>query len=452
VYSIERIGPQNRGKRRRPSSKKSGQREVAPPQAEALPTGAALVARTRALLERFPSRLTGTAGERGLQEACAKELEDLGGVSEWHSFRWGRSIYASLALHFGLATGALVVGLWMPLVAACIHVVVALSYASESSRKRPILRWALPTVRSQNVVVTFPARRSMKHRIVTLAHADAAYTGLLFSPAIVRLAAKETRSPIGRAFRKGLALATFSLLALAALEALLPWLPASVLWRVLACALAVPSIAAFVLNLDVVVRNHVVPAANDNLSGCVATLELARRLCSKLPDDIELVTVITGCEEAGTGGATSLARDFVKAQRWSVDTTTVLALDTFSGGEPRLLQEGELIAKSIPPRLLALTEKVCDADPTLGPVTPYEIPSGATDAWPFLIAGFESVGITCIDPALGAPRNYHLPTDDADHLDAAAFAKTFAFAERLITALAEERSDRSPGPPPAHSG
>jgi hypothetical protein len=423
---------------------------VSPSTAEALPTGAELVARTRELLERFPLRLTGTAGERGLQEACAKELEDLGGVSEWHSFRWGRSIYASLALHFGLATGALVLGLWLPLAAACIHVVVALSYVSESSRKRPILRWALPTVSSQNVVVTFPARRAMKHRIVTLAHADAAYTGILFSPGMVRLAAKETTNPLGRAFRKGLALATFSLFALAALEALLPSLPASALWRLLACVLAVPSIAAFVLNLDVVARNRVVPAANDNLSGCVATLELARRLRSTLPDDIELVTVITGCEEAGTGGATNLARDFVASERWSTTDTTVLALDTFSGGEPRLLQEGELVAKAIPPRLLALTNEVCDANPSLGPVTPYEIPSGATDAWPFLIAGFESVGITCIDPSLGAPRNYHLPTDDADHLDAAAFERTFAFTERFITALAAERSDRSPGAPPAH--
>ncbi len=429
--------------RRRPSrsAKKS---QLAPP-ARAAPqdalSGAHLVARTRELLERFPFRLTGTDGERGLQEACAKELEALGGVTEWHTFRWGRSLYASLALHFGLATAALVLGMWSPAAAACLHVVVALSYISESARKRPLLRWALPTVSSQNAVVTFAARRTRKHRIVTLAHADAAYTGLLFSPAMVRLAAKETRSPIGRAFRKGLALATFSLLVIAALEAAHPWLPASPLWRVLAFGLAVPSIAAFVLNLDVVMRNQVVPAANDNLSGCVATLELARRLHSKLPDDIELVTVITGCEEAGAGGATCLARDFVRAQRWSLDDTTVLALDTFSGGEPRLLQEGELVAKAIPARLLALTERVCADDTTLGPVTPYEIPSGATDAWPFLIAGFEAVGITCIDAALGAPRNYHLPTDDADHLDAAAFARTFAFTERFVAALAAERSD-----------
>jgi hypothetical protein len=445
VYPTEPIAPQRRGKRTRPSPARTEAPRQAPPATDALPTGAELVARTRALLERFPLRLTGTAGERGLQEACAKELEELGGVSEWHDFRWGRSIYASLALHFGLATGALVLGVWAPIAAACIHLVVALSYVSESARKRPLLRWALATVRSQNVLVTFPARRAMRHRIVTLAHADAAYTGLLFSPAIVRLAAKESTSVIGRAFRKGLAVAIAGLFALAALESLLPWLPASPLWRVLACLLAVPSIAAFVLNLDVVVRNRVVPAANDNLSGCVATLELARHLRSRLPDDIELVTVITGCEEAGTGGATNLARDFVASERWSTTDTTVLALDTFSGGEPRLLQEGELVAKAIPPRLLALTNAVCEANPSLGPVTPYEIPSGATDAWPFLIAGFESVGITCIDPSLGAPRNYHLPTDDADHLDAAAFARTFAFTERFVTALAEERSDRSPG-------
>lgn len=413
---------------------------ILPAAAEALPSGEHLVERTRVLLDRFPWRLTGSAGERGLQEACAAELEELGAVVEWRSFRWGKSIYASLALHFGLATAGLVLGLLVsPIAAACVHVIVAVSYISESARKRPLLRWALPTVRSQNMIATFASRTATKHRIVTLAHADAAYTGLLFDPAIVRMAAKETKNPIGRAFRKGLALATFALFALAALELLARWLPASPLWRVLACGLALPSIAAFVLNLDIVVRNRVVPAANDNLSGCVATLELARRLSRTLPDDIELVTVITGSEEAGTGGAASLARD-VAPGRWSTSDTTVLALDTFSGGDTRLLQEGELVARPIPPRLLALADEVCARDPALDPVTPYEIPSGATDAWPFLVAGFESVGITCIDPSLGAPRNYHLPSDTADNLDAPAFARTFAFTERFVVALAAERS------------
>lgn len=407
---------------------------------EASDLGEHLVERTRVLLDLYPHRLTGTAGERGLQEACAGELEQLGGVVEWHRFRWGRSIYASLALHFGLASAGAVVASWSPLAAAGLHLLVAASYASESSRKRPLLRWLLPSVQSQNAVVTFAARRPMRRRIVTLAHADAAYTGFLFTPSIVRMAAKETRNPIGRLFRKGLALATFSLVAAALVELGMTWLPADGPWRTVALALiwllAIPSLAAFAFNLDVVARNHVVPAANDNLSGCVATLELARRLVKTLPDDIELVTVITGCEEAGTGGATNLARDYVASGRWSTSDTTVLALDTFSGGEPRLLQEGELIARPIPAPLLALTERVCDENPALGAITPYEIPSGATDAWPFLVAGFESVGITCIDPSLGAPRNYHLPSDTAANLDAPAFAKTFTFAEKLIAAIA----------------
>jgi hypothetical protein len=283
----------------------------------------------------------------------------------------------------------------------------------------------------------------MKHRIVTLAHADAAYTGTLFSPSLVRMAAKETKNPIGRAFRKGLALATFALVALAAVELAMPWVPAGPASRLalgVAVLLAVPSIAAFVLNFDVVVRNHVVPAANDNLSGCVATLELARSLAKNLPDDIELVTVITGCEEAGAGGSTNLAREFIGGKRWNKEDTTVLALDTFSGGETRLLQEGELIARALPSRLVAIAEQVAAEHPEIPRVEPYEIPSGATDAWPFLIAGFESMAITCIDPALGAPRNYHLPSDTAENLDAAAFERSFVFTEKFIATLAAQRS------------
>ena len=89
---------------------------------------------------------------------------------------------------------------------------------------------------------------------------------------------------------------------------------------------------------------------------------------------------------------------------------------------------------------MALTAEVCREHPSLGEVPPYEIPSGATDAWPFLIAGFESMGITCIDEALGAPRNYHLPSDTADNLDAPAFERSFLFTEQLVIALAAQRS------------
>ncbi len=328
--------------------------------------GERLVDRTRVLLTQYPSRLTGGPGERGLQDACVSELEGLGGTVEWQSFRWGKSIYQSLALHFGLATAALALSFWAPLVAAGLHVLVAVSYTSESMYKRPILRQMLPSARSQNAIVTFPSRRPLAHRIVTLAHADAAYTGVLFNPSMVRLAAKEATNPIARAFRKGLALATFSLFAIAALEIGMYLVPGSRLWAIAAFALSVPSLAAFILNLDVVVRNQVVPAANDNLSGCVATLELAQRFAKTLPDDIELVTVITGCEEAGAGGATNLMRMVVADGRWSTTNTTVLALDTFSGGEPRLLQEGELFVKAIPPRLEALANQVCAADPSVG--------------------------------------------------------------------------------------
>ena len=129
------------------------------------------------MLDRFPLRLTGTAGERGLQRACAAELENLGGVAEWQDFRWGRSIYQSLALHFGLASAALVLGFWAPVIAACVHVVVAASYISESAWKRPLLRWLLPFARSQNVVVVFPSPAGVGLMAVTRMSLESFFSG-----------------------------------------------------------------------------------------------------------------------------------------------------------------------------------------------------------------------------------------------------------------------------------
>jgi hypothetical protein len=403
--------------------------------------GARLVARTAKLLERFPSRLTGGSGELGLQEACVEVLESYGGEAEWHRFRWGQSIYASLALHFGLATVGVALVAYAPWLAAALHALVAISYVSESAFKRPLLRRLLPAVQSQNAVVTFAAKKAVRRRIVTVAHADAAYTGLLFDPRLVKLAAREAQGAFGNMMRKSLAQAVFGLAVLAILELalgaqLIPvGLPRTLTWALLGvCAL--PSVLAFVFNADVVLRNRVVPAANDNLSGCVATLELAGMLARDLPDDVEWVAVLSGCEEAGTGGAAELVRSRIATERWAKDATLVLALDTFSGGKPRLVQEGELWSREVPEVFLSATRAVCAEDPALPRVTPYAIPSGATDAWPFLVAGYCAVGITCIDPTLGAPRNYHLPSDTAENLDAAEFADTFRFTEALMRRLA----------------
>lgn len=389
--------------------------------------------RIRALEALGPRRLTGTPTEKAAQTMLGEELESLGYRLDWRPFTWTQSLYASLLLHFGLAALATGVGFSAPFVGAGLHALVALSYTLESTRKALLLRSLLPRITSQNLLAIRPARTTRRKRLVLVAHADAAYTGLVFTPSIIKVATKQPPPGLGW-FKKQLGLATATVAAMAVLE-LLAGLS---VWSApgwLRGVVTIPAVLAALFNLDVVLRNRVVPGACDNLSGCSGSVELAHRLQTTLPDDAEFVIVISGAEEAGTGGALRLAEQIVASGEWSPSDTIVLGLDTLSNGTLRILEEGELWPLPIPKPLVDAVAQENAARPDVAPVTTYVVPTGATDALPFLVRGFPSMSLTCIDPDIGAPRHYHRPSDTWSNMDDGQLRATIDFAERLILRL-----------------
>lgn len=400
-----------------------------PPQTRPTP-----IERVRTLEELGPRRLAGTPTEKAAQEALGNELAALGYQIDWRPFRWTRSIYASLTLHFGLAALATGVGLTAPLLGAALHALVAISYTLESTKRALLLRNLLPGISSQNLVATRPARGTRKRRVVLTAHSDAAFTGLLFTPALIRIGTAQPPKGFGW-FRKSLGVAV----AFVALLAVVEGLSAAGVWTAptwVRGALSIPAVITFALNLDVVLRNRVVPGACDNLSGCTGCVELAHRLEGRLPDDVELVIVITGAEEAGTGGAQRLAEQIVKSKEWTPEDTVVLGLDGLSNGTLYMLEEGELYPVAVPRVLEAAVLAENAARPDLPPVTKFVIPTGATDVMPFLVRGFPAMSLTCVDDSIGAPRHYHFPTDTWRNMDVPQLEASIDFAERLVLRLA----------------
>lgn len=379
-------------------------------------------------------RLTGTPTEKRAQELLGEEVAALGFRLDWRPFSWTQSLYASLLLHFGLAALATGIGFYQPFLGAGLHLLVAISYTLESTRKAILLRSLFPTIRSQNLLATLPARGQRRKRIVLIAHTDAAYTGFLFTPALIKLATTQPPPGLGW-FKKQLGTAT----ALVALLGILEVVSGAGLWTApmwLRGLMSIPAVLIFVLNLDVVLRNRVVPGAADNLSGCTASAELAHRLVGRLPDDVELVIVFSGAEEAGTGGALRLAQEVTRNDEWSPKDTIVLGLDTLSNGTLRLLEEGELWPMPLPAMFVEAVDAENRAAPSKPPVTIYVVPTGATDALPFLAKGFPAASLTCIDPVIGAPRNYHHPSDTWRNVDVQQLDASIDFAERLIIRLA----------------
>lgn len=405
-----------------------------------LDEGAYAVHVVERLIRACPERLAASEDERRAHLLVQHELlQALGLDGEIEPFRFTRSLYANLALHFGLGTAGTVVSGVAPLAGAGLHLLAGTSYLLDSSRRAYLLRRLLPEGESQNLVVTIPARAERRLRLVLLAHVDAAFTGWVFDPRLVRASAgRSLPGPLGELLSRPVAAATYAQFVLAGLDLVRAFLgPLAWPLRPLEILLTLPALLTFVLNLQVVLRNQAVPGANDDLSGVAGLLLLARRFLAARPEHVELVLAATGAEEPGTGGARALARS--RAGRWHTADTVVLGLDGLSGGELRYFVEGEVVRVPLAPWLERCLQRTSASQPRFAGVRGYPLPVGSTDALPFVARGYDGVTLGCVDPELGSPRHYHLPSDTADNLDPAAIELAVDYAEQLVWTIARAR-------------
>lgn len=385
------------------------------------------------VLAEAPVRRPTSADERRAHEVTLGAYRALGLDAELEAFEWNENLYATIALHFGIATLGTLVGRRAPKLAFALHAISAASYALDSSRKAFLLRRLFPFKGSQNVVAKLPARGERRLRVVFLAHADAAFTGLVFRPEFIKRFASKS-GPLKKAVRVSTAatgaLAVLDLLAASGIDAA----PLGLL----RAALAIPPAIAFALNADVTARDRIVPGACDNLSGVAGGLLLAKRFMVDPPEGVELVFVTTGCEEAGLGGSQALLAAHEK--EWSRSDTVVVAIDGLSGGKLHTFREGEIFPVPLAASVEGAVERVRQNHPRFADVTPFEIPVGGTDIIPFGYAGYDGISVGRVDPELHAPRNYHLPTDTLDALDPHEIVESVDFVETLVREIVRSRA------------
>ena len=389
------------------------------------------------IVDRCPRRAPASEDEKKCQMMLKEQFECLGLPAEFQDFRFGPHLYANIALHFGLGTLGTVVSGLAPALGLALHATAAGSYWAESTRKAYVLRRLLGFKPSQNLLATMPAENGKpKLRLVFLAHADAAYTGLIFSPAVVKMNAKTTAPWL----KRSMTLATQTTAALTFFDALrMAYGPLTLPLRPIEYALTVPAFLAFVLNMEVVLRNRIVPGANDDLSGVAALPVLAKRLGAKKPKDVEIVFGVTGCEEASLGGADALARAMDKI--WDKENTVIIGLDGLTNGDLQYFEiEGEIIRTPIPGWLKDILEDTAASESRFrNEVKGFEIPVGGSDVAAFLAHGWNGVCLGCVDPALGSPRHYHQPGDTPEHLDMDKLLYSIDFTEKLALAVMEKR-------------
>jgi hypothetical protein len=337
------------------------------------------VDRVRADVEALAAieRGAGGAGERRSAEWVAGRLREAGAAEvRLQDFRYQRTYAWAHAAHFALG-----------MVGGPAALAAAISYELEFSGRSQWMRRLLPKAAATNVIARVPAAGERRRTLVLIAHHDAARTGLMWDPRLVRLSRGGSFATLPAV---GFALAT----------------PRKT--RPLGRALLAALIG---FQLDVA-RGRPVPGASDNASGVAATLALVERWVAEPLPGCEVIALFPGCEEAGMGGTAAWLRE--EGAKLDPATTLVLGLDTLGAGDPVVTaQEGGLV----PIRFRDQDLSWADAGATAAGLPAPErarVP-GWTDPALTLLAGLPSISLLSMRDGLFT--EYHLPSDTPDRVD-----------------------------------
>jgi hypothetical protein len=262
--------------------------------------------------------------------------------------------------------------------------------------------------------------------LVFIAHHDAAHSGLVFHPALPRVAMK--RLPRLHAKANQSVPIIFGVFLGPLLLSLWGLLGASLLRG----AGAFLSLGATAAMADIGAR-RVVPGANDNLSSVGALVALAHSLRQRPPRGVRILLVSTGSEESFMEGMQAFGRRHFRAL--PRETTELVCLECL--GSPLLcLVEGEgmLRMRLYPDE--AREALAAAADDAGVPLVRGLRTVAATDGLIPLRAGYRVSLLGGVDETK-FPSNYHWPSDVPDNLD----WSSIEGAVRVCEAYVRRRAD-----------
>jgi hypothetical protein len=398
----------------------------APPEISTPPDPAWMRERLEELCEY--ERGSASEGERRAAEWLAGELREAGArrarVEEEPrangTFWWSIGLLAGASAIAGLAArrGG---GLRRALAAATGAAGAAL-IADELPPGERRFRRLLPE-RSCHHVLAELGPEDAERTIVVMAHHDAAHTAFFFNPAITQT--------IGEAA---------------------PWVfeqndtSPPLMWPTVAGSAAVAAGAALgsrrLTDLGVFLSagtatfmahigaGEVVPGANDNGTGCIAQLALARALVERPPENTRVLFLSTSEEALCEGMGLFMERHGSELPK---DRTFFLCLDTI--GSPHLLVlrgEGMLKLREYPRKSLELLDSTAEE---LGiELFPNLRLRNATDGIFPLAGGYQCVSVASCNQWKN-PSNYHWKTDTPENIDYGTMADAIRLSEATIRKL-----------------
>ncbi len=380
----------------------------------------------RELLEEFEQfhRPPASEGERRAAEWIVERFAEQGAEARIEAedahgtFWWPLGIGAALGALGGIAAlrGRRLLG-------TVLGAIGAAGIADDFPPGQRRLRRPLPTRTTYNVVCELgPA--DAERTVVIVAHHDAAHSGLVFHPALPKIADR-----LGLIEGQDTSPALMAPVIGGPILAALGALSGRRLLSKLGIFFGLGSAAAMA---DIGLRKTV-PGANDNGTAVVTLLALARRFRDEPPQDVRVILLSTGSEESFSEGIKAFGeRHFPDLPR---ETTLFASVDSI--GSPHLLVlrgEGFLKMREYSPQALALFDGLAEE---LGIwLFPNLRLHNGTDGMEPLAAGYETVSICgCTD--LKQPANYHWPNDLAENVDFSSVANGVRLVEAAIRRLGE---------------
>jgi len=309
------------------------------------------------------------------------------------------------------------------LLGAALGAAGAAGIADDFPPGRRRLRRPLFTRTTYNVVCEL-GNPAAERTAVLVAHHDAARSGLVFHPALPRIADR-----VGMIERTDTSPALMAPVVAGPILAALGALTG----RRSLSKLGVLFGAGAAATMAEIGSRGTVPGANDNGSGVLVLLALARRLLDDPPRDLRVILLSTGSEESFSEGMKGFGdRHFGELPR---ESTFFLSID--SVGSPHLLAlrgEGFLKMHEYPARALRLVDGLAEE---LGIwLYPNLRLHNGTDGLEPLAAGYQTASLCGCDE-LKQPANYHWPNDVSANVDFGSVADAIRLAEATVRRLDE---------------
>ena len=354
-----------------------------------------MIGRIRKICEEFGPRPPGSAGERRCQEFLRDELAAAGYAPVLEPFPVSQTAFMAAPAIAGWLGVLSVAAFWYsPLAALGLVLAAVFVFVMEIISYHHVLTPFFPRHTSHNLHAVLRPAGPVKRRIILAGHADAAFEWryqqhfpkyfMHFGQAAVLSIVYLLLTTMAAALFCGRHAPT---------EGFWWWMGVSQL-----AALPGALIAATFTRFSVVS-----PGANDNLTGALASVGLAKTMkeAGVVPQNTEIIFAVTGSEEAGLCGADAFIRQH--RHEWNDVETVFVAVDTLHDLDYLMVYNRDLNgSRRHDPALCDLLQDAMRRhclDHKFGSVH-----VGASDAAAFTRAGLRAAALCGMDPR---PADYY---------------------------------------------